>query len=216
MSSFSYGTVVVIMVVGLFILMIWIRWFIAFRGSREHFPNTPDDLHRSDSLGVVIDGKRQLEVNAGGLRFTPQGSETNQSLLQNYFQTEVNVGTWLVGNVAYPTLLGTRLQIEVIGRLVTLVIPAGTATVFGTSPSKAVNMITSQTPLSVLRPPQTVYAWGFDQTKRTDARNPTLGICIATLESNGVIIVQRYNRSATIGGRNAVMQLSSFVFQFVL
>jgi hypothetical protein len=173
-----------------------------------------DDLQGSKSLGIRINGTRQLTIEPGGLRFSPKGSALNQSLLQDYEYTTVNVGRWLMGGATF-TGLSPVVLVQRVGRLVSVQVKSIGAVTFGASPA-AVTTIESEVPLpSHMRPPDfQPNTLVVDQSNRKN-KVLTFAFCVASIRTDGKIQIERYNMG-TFGGNKATLALDSFVIEYVL
>lgn len=175
-----------------------------------------DDLQGNKSLGIRINGTRQLTVEPGGLRFSPNGSALNQSLLQDYEYTTVNVGRWLLGGSgAAFTGLSPVVLVQRVGRLVSVQVKSTGAVAFGATPA-AVTSIEAELPLPAhMRPldfqPNTLVV---DQSNRKN-KVVTFAFCVASIRTDGKIQIERYNLG-TFGGNKATLALDSFVIEYVL
>jgi hypothetical protein len=183
----------------------------------ESFDGDVDDLQGNKILGIRINGTRVLQIGDSGLRFTPQGSATNQSALQYYYQDEVNLGSWRLGTATGPTaaVLSPTVRVHRIGNLVTLQVQSLGLVTFGSVPAKGVNAIVSEIALpAFLRPTSvrpTVYL--SDLTKSS---NPTTGLCTATINPDGRLQIERFTKAASFAGNKATLNLTSFVLQYLL
>jgi hypothetical protein len=183
----------------------------------EPFDGEIDDLQGNKILGIRIKGTRVLQIGDSGIRFTPQGSSTNQSALQFYYQDDIDLGSWRLGTASGPTaaVLAPSIRVQRIGNLVTLQFRSLGLVTFGSVPAKGVNMILSEKALPDFLKPTIVQPTVF-VSDLTKSNNPTTGLCTATVDAEGRIQIQRFTRAASLAGNKATLNLTSFVLQYLV